>query len=154
MSRPFIEFVHPDDRDRTLEQNRRVHSAEQALAFENHHPCKGGSHLWLRWNAASDSAFRTICSVARGVTESELAEEQRERLVRELQTALAEVTTLRAILPLCSCCKRIRDDENCWHSVEGYTARHTRIRFSHGVCPGCMATGFEPHLRELEGEAK
>lgn len=154
MSRPFIEFVHPDDRDRTLEQNRRVRSGEQALAFENRYLCKDGSHRWLRWNAASDSTVRTIYSVARDVTESKLAEEQREQLVRELQTALAEVQTLRAILPMCSYCKRIRDDENYWQSVEGYIARHTRTRFSHGVCPGCMVTELEPHLRAMEGGAK
>jgi len=57
--------------------------------------------------------------------------------VRELQTALAEVKTLQAILPLCSYCRKVRDDEDYWHSVESYVARHTGTRFSHGICPEC-----------------
>ncbi|MGK2935071.1 MAG: PAS domain S-box protein [Gemmatimonadaceae bacterium] len=47
--------------------------------------------------------------------------------------------TLREILPICSYCRKIRDDENYWHTVEGYISRHTDTRFSHGVCPSCMA---------------
>jgi PAS domain S-box-containing protein len=78
-SRPFIEFVHPDDRERTLKQN-------------------------------------------------------------------AEVRTLREILPICSYCKKIRDDENYWQSVESYFSRHTNTRFSHGVCPSCFEKMVAPQL--------
>jgi PAS domain S-box-containing protein len=55
MSRPFIEFVHPDDRERTLKQNAQVRGGGQALAFENRYLCKDGSFRWFRWNAAPDS---------------------------------------------------------------------------------------------------
>ncbi len=153
MSRPFIEFVHPDDRERTLEQNRRVRSGERALAFENRYLCKDGSFRWLRWNATPDTAYRTIYSVARDMTETKRIEEERNALVVELQTALAEVATLKDILPMCSYCRRVRDDENYWHSVESYIARHTKSRFSHGICPGCMTDQIEPQLREIERQA-
>lgn len=139
MSRQFIEFVHPDDRERTLRQNAQVRSGGQALAFENRYLCKDGSFRWLRWNAAPDPNAKVIYSVARDITDSKQAEEERERLVRELQAALAEVNSLRAILPICSYCRKIRDDENYWHTVEGYIERHTSTLFSHGICPDCMA---------------
>ena len=146
MSRPFIEFVHPDDRQRTLDQNAAVRSGGNALGFENRYLCKDGSYRWLRWNAAPDSASRVIYSVARDVTGIKQAEEERERLVRELQTALAEVRTLQEILPICSYCRKIRDDENYWHTVEGYISEHTGSRFSHSICPSCMENHVEPNL--------
>ncbi len=151
MARPFIEFVHPDDRERTLKQNASVRAGSNAVAFENRYLCKDGSHRWLRWNAAPDSDENVIYSVARDITASKQAEEEREQLVRELQAALTEVNTLRDILPICSYCRRIRDDENYWHSVEGYIAHHTSTQFSHGICPSCMDTLVETHLGDAKG---
>jgi len=149
MARPFIEFVHPDDRERTLEQNARVRAGGQALGFENRYMCKDGSYRWLRWNAAPDAAHSLVYSVARDVTAIKQAEAEREQLVRELQTALAEVRTLQEILPICSYCRKIRDDENYWHTVEAYISQHTSTRFSHGICPACMAEHVRPQLAEL-----
>jgi len=144
-SRPFIEFVHPDDRERTLKQNARVRAGGQALAFENRYLCRDGSYRWLRWNAAPDSGEQVIYSAARDITEQKKAEEEREQLVLDLQTALAEVRTLQEILPICSYCRKIRDDENFWHTVEAYIARHTATRFTHGICPSCMVK-LEPEF--------
>ncbi len=138
MSRPFIEFVHPDDRERTLRQNAAVRSGGQALAFENRYLCKDGSFRWFRWNAAPEPGTKVIYSVARDITASKQADEERERLVGELQAALAEVNSLRAILPICSYCRKVRDDENYWHTVEDYISRHTSTMFSHGICPDCL----------------
>ncbi len=139
MSRPFIEFVHPDDRERTLGQNAAVRAGGKALAFENRYVCKDGSHRWFRWNAATDSNEKVIYSIARDVTESKKAEEEREQMVRELQAAAAELKTLQEILPICSYCRKVRDDENYWHTVEHYISEHTNTMFSHGICPSCMA---------------
>jgi PAS domain S-box-containing protein len=152
MSKPFIEFVHPEDRERTLNQNRDVRGGGRALSFENRYLCKDGSYRWFRWNAASDSPQKVIYSVARDVTASKQAEEERERLVRELQSALAEVKTLREILPICSYCRKIRDDENYWHTVEHYISEHTMTRFSHSICPSCMATEVESQLGAQDGK--
>jgi PAS domain S-box-containing protein len=151
MSRPFIEFVHPDDRERTLNQNRAVRGGGKALGFENRYLCRDGSYRWLLWNAAPDPDGRVIYSVARDITERKQAEEERERLVRELREALAEVTTLREFLPICSYCKKIRDDRNYWQSVEAYLSRHTNTRFSHGICPTCYEREVEPQFTEPEG---
>lgn len=149
MSKPFIEFVHPDDRERTLQQNANVRGGAQALSFENRYLCKDGSYRWFRWNAAPDLEEGVIYSVARDITADKRAEEERERLVGELKTALAEVKRLQEILPICSYCKRIRDDENYWHTVESYISHHTDSRFSHSVCPSCMNNVVEPQLKKL-----
>ncbi len=148
MSKPFIEFVHPDDRDRTLQLNRDVRGGGHARLFENRYLCKDGSYKWLLWNAAPDGGRQVIFSVARDITARKHAEQERETLVRELQAALDEVRTLQEFLPICSYCKSIRDDENYWHAVESYISKHTNTQFSHGICPACYVSVVEPHLKE------
>lgn len=69
------------------------------------------------------------------ITTRKQAEAERENLIRDLQSALANVKTLRKLLPICAGCKKIRDDEGYWQSVEGYMLHHADIRFSHGLCP-------------------
>ena len=145
-STPMFEFVHPDDRERTLDQNRRVKSGEQALAFENRYRCKDGSYKWLLWNATADLDHQVIYSVARDITERQQAEQEREQLLRELQSALAEVKELQKILPICMYCKSIRDDENYWQTVETYISHHTNTTFSHGICPTCYENVIEPQF--------
>jgi PAS domain S-box-containing protein len=152
MAKPFIEFVHPDDRERTLKQNLEVRSGGQALSFENRYLCKDGSYRWFLWNAAPDSVEHVIYSMARDVTVRKQAEEERERLLTELQSALAEVKTLQEILPMCSYCRKIRDDENYWHTVENYISQHTSTRFSHGICPHCLETELGSPSEDSERE--
>jgi PAS domain S-box-containing protein len=150
MACPMIEFVHPDDRERTRAQNGAVRTGGQALAFENRYRCRDGSYRWLLWNATADLEHELIYSVARDVTDRKVAEEERERLVRELQAALAEVKTLRAILPICSYCNRIRRDDNYWQRVDVYISQHTNTQFSHGICPTCYRDEVQPQLDELD----
>jgi PAS domain S-box-containing protein len=136
-SKPMFDFVHPDDRARTLEQNGRVRAGGQALSFENRYLCKDGTYRWFLWNATADVEHQLIYSVARDITQRKQAEEERERLLGELQAALAEVKKLREILPICMFCKNIRDDENYWQTVEAYISQRTNTTFSHGICPEC-----------------
>ncbi len=65
------------------------------------------------------------------------AEVEREKLIAELQKALAEVKTLSGMIPICAWCKNIRSDQGFWQSVEEYVGNHTHAEFSHGVCPKC-----------------
>lgn len=148
MSQPFIEFVHPDDRERTLQQNAAVRAGGQAKGFENRYVCKDGSYRWLQWNATSHPSERVIYSVARDVTEQKQLETERAQLVAELQASLAEVKALQKILPICSYCRKIRDDEDYWQTVESYISQHTNTRFSHGICPSCLATHVDPQFRD------
>jgi len=144
MMRPFIEFVHPDDRARTLDQNAVVRAGGKAVGFENRYLTKDGGYRWLHWNSTPMTIDRLIFAVARDVTEVKRADAERDRLMRELQTALAEVKTLQKILPICSYCRKVRDDENYWHTVESYVSRHTGSMFSHSICPSCMEKHVEP----------
>ncbi len=65
------------------------------------------------------------------------AEEEKERLIVELQNALANIKTLSGLLPICASCKKIRDDDGYWTMVETYLADRSDAEFSHGICPDC-----------------
>ena len=56
---------------------------------------------------------------------------------KELEEALEEIKTLTGILPICSYCKQIRNDDGYWQQVEEYISQHSGALFSHGVCPSC-----------------
>lgn len=58
---------------------------------------------------------------------------------RELREALAQVKVLRGLLPICSYCKKVRDDRGYWHRVEEYIQSYTDAQFSHGICPTCLS---------------
>ncbi|MGH9469539.1 MAG: response regulator [Terriglobia bacterium] len=60
--------------------------------------------------------------------------------VKELEEALGRVKRLQGLLPICSYCKRIRDDRNYWQQVEGYIQEHSEAEFTHGICPQCYET--------------
>jgi hypothetical protein len=60
-----------------------------------------------------------------------------EKLIIELQEALANVKTLRGLMPICAWCKKVRDDKGYWKEVEEYVRDHTDADFSHGMCPQC-----------------
>jgi sigma-B regulation protein RsbU (phosphoserine phosphatase) len=68
--------------------------------------------------------------------------------VCELEEMMAKVKQLRGLLPICSYCKKIRDDRNYWQQVEGFISEHSEAQFSHGICPDCYVKYVKPQLDE------
>ena len=77
------------------------------------------------------------------ITARKQNEAKLEALVVELQHALAEVKTLKGLLPICSSCKKVRDDHGYWQQVEVYVMEHSQAAFSHGICPDCAKSFLE-----------
>lgn len=75
---------------------------------------------------------------AMDVTDQKKAERELQATLSSLQQALAEVRTLKGLLPICSWCKKIRGEDGNWHPLESYVAEHSDASFSHGICPGCL----------------
>jgi hypothetical protein len=67
------------------------------------------------------------------------AQLEKDKLIVELQQALQKVKTLSGLLPICTCCKKIRDDEGYWKQIESYISEHSEVDFSHSICPECAA---------------
>lgn len=78
-----------------------------------------------------------VIEISRDITKRKRAEEERGKLIESLQKALANVKTLRGLLPICSSCKKIRDEEGYWHQVEVYIRDHSDADFSHSICEDC-----------------
>jgi PAS domain-containing protein len=74
------------------------------------------------------------------ITERKRAEAEREKLILDLQDALAKVKTLSGLVPICAWCKKIRDDQGFWKQVEVFIQGHSDAVFTHGVCPECMTS--------------
>ncbi len=66
--------------------------------------------------------------------------------IRELQHAMAKIHELQELIPICSYCKKVRDDGNYWQQVENYISTRAGVRFSHGVCPQC----YDKVIAQLE----
>ena len=81
------------------------------------------------------------------IVQRQRAEAEREKVIAELQEALASVRTLSDLLPICASCKKIRDDKGYWNQIETYIEEHAGTRFSHGICPQC-AKSLYPELFE------
>ncbi len=72
----------------------------------------------------------------------------------KLQKALDEIKTLRGIIPICSHCKQIRDDEGLWKQMEEYIHAHSEAEFSHGICPSCMRKHYPEHFESINPDEK
>lgn len=83
------------------------------------------------------SGLEKCMATINGEREKQRHREEREKLIAELQEALATIKTLHGILPICSSCKKIRDDKGSWTQIETYISEHTDAEFSHGICSEC-----------------
>ena len=108
--------------------------------------CKDGHTIDVEWFDKrlcdkEGKAIGLIC-IGHDVTEQRSSEKQKEVLIHELQDALSKVKTLQKLLPICSQCKKIRDDEGYWNRIEEYFNKHSDTQFSHGLCPDCAEAYF------------
>ncbi|HPN44406.1 MAG TPA: PAS domain S-box protein [bacterium] len=89
-----------------------------------------------------------IISVTRDISELKNKEQDLISTVASLQKALEEIKTLRGIIPICSYCKKIRDDQGYWSQVESYVSKHSEAQFSHGLCPDCIKKLYPEFYKE------
>jgi hypothetical protein len=82
------------------------------------------------------------------------AEKQQRELVLELQSALSKVKLLSGFLPICSSCKRIRDDKGYWEQIESYVREHSEVEFSHSICPECVKKLYPEYAKRILEEKK
>jgi len=91
----------------------------------------------------------------RDITQKKRGDKEKEELIQELQKALTDVKTLGGLLPICAWCKKIRDDQGYYHQIETFIAKHSEVKFTHGICPECRERfdrDAEPReLREASG---
>jgi PAS domain S-box-containing protein len=87
--------------------------------------------------------------VVRDTTDLAKVEKEKNELIEKLQKALAEIKTLRGILPICSICKNIRNDEGYYEQIESYIHKHTGVDFSHTICDQCMKEHYPQEYKSI-----
>ncbi len=138
LGRNAFELVHPDDRAATTALFSNPEGQGQTIFRYRH---QNGEWRWLE---STGKAYTTaagearVVIISRDVTDRKVEEEERESHMILLQHALDNIKTLRGMLPICSHCKKIRDDQGQWHTVETYVKDRTEVDFSHGICPDCL----------------
>jgi PAS domain S-box-containing protein len=156
VGRNVFELMHPEDLGHLqglFGQLLQQPGATLRDQFRFRH--QDGSWRWIEGsgtNLLAEPSIQAIVTNYRDVTERRQALEEIRRLnrelerrVAELEDALAQVKQLRGLLPMCSWCQKVRDDQDYWHRVEDYFSEHTELRFTHGICPEC-------HRKLLESE--
>ncbi|GEM_PF-7090447 len=134
-------LIHPEDRGRVLSAVEEALRNHSSLTLEYRFQHKDGTFLHLLDQSfivrdAAGKAIRSLGSLT-DITERKRAEEERDKLLRELQEAQASVKILSGLLPICSSCKKIRDEQGEWQVLERYLHSHTEATLTHGLCPEC-----------------
>ena len=129
----------------------KIKETKQPVTVEHLHYDKDGNPKNVEVHAYpifdSEGNVSQMIESSLDITERKQAEEEREKVIEELQDALAKVKTLSGLLPICSSCKKIRDDNGYWNQIEAYIRDRSEAEFSHSICPECRKKLY-PELYE------
>lgn len=148
------DVLHPDDYPSCAAAHARLLQGEAFEGLVFRIVTRSGEELIVEGgsNPQFDEAGRVVAvrAIYRDVTAQRAAAVELRRLqdelqarVNELEAALTQVKELEGLLPICSWCKKVRDDGDHWQEIEKYISSHTRAHFTHGVCPGCYEEQME-----------
>lgn len=84
------------------------------------------------------SGKKMLYSIVHDISDRRKAEEEKEKLILELKDALQKIKKLSGLLPICSSCKKIRDDKGYWNQIESFLKEHSEAEFTHSICPDCL----------------
>jgi PAS domain S-box-containing protein len=106
------------------------------------------ANLVVRTVLNSDGTVAYIEGFVEDITQRKQTEEERERLVLELREAISQVKTLHGLLPICTSCKKIKNDKGYWEQVEVYVRDRSEADFSHGICPECAERLYPEYFKK------
>jgi hypothetical protein len=136
---------------------QQVFATQEKLIGELRFVKENGDQFYaqLEGMAVEDKERRSafVRLIISDITERKRIEEEKERLIIELQNALAQVKKLSGFIPICASCKKIRDDKGYWRQVEEYIRDHSEALFSHSICPDCMRSLYPEIAADVLGPA-
>ncbi len=154
----FLAAVHPDDRE--MVESTYKNAIQNKIPYECVHRVvlKNGEVRVVLEKSEDivDENGETVHSFGftQDITEQKRAEEEREKMIENLQKSVDEIQTLRGILPICSFCKNIRNDNGYYEKIEAYFHKHSGVDFSHTICPRCLRENFPNEYDEvMKGKA-
>lgn len=136
-----------DDNEEPCPMKKVSESGKPVTIVHEHYRADGEKRLYEitatpLWS--QEGTFQGIVESMRDITEYQRVEQEKERLITELQKSLSEIKVLKGLIPICAWCKKVRNDKGYWEKVENYIEKHSDARFTHGICDEC--------LRKAEGK--
>jgi len=150
VGRGFSAFIHPEDLP--LVQLAISQLPDSGPGKPTDVRLRLASGDWLEvelllstFSISGVSGHPTLLS-ARSIAERKRSQQEREKLIQELQDAFAKIKVLSGFIPICASCKKIRDDQGYWNQLEAYIQSHTEAQFSHGICPDCATSLYSDYF--------
>jgi len=138
-----MSLLYPDERlEELVDTMERVKRGDHVGCFESARVRKGGRQIPVSVTISPmmtvDGKVTGASVIARDITCRRRNELERTKLIEDLTKSLNDAKMLSGLIPICACCKQIRDDHGDWHQLEAYISDHSEAVFSHGICPSCF----------------
>lgn len=122
------QFIHPDDADRLKNEDETANKENEFFISEVRVNLSSGKEKWIQFSSKPTNRMKNGSYIWSGyiidITDRKKMED--------------EIKTLQGIIPICSYCHNIRDDDGAWDKVDAYISKHSEAKFSHGICPSCL----------------
>ena len=127
--------VDPPRGNLLLSPYKQLHAGLRHLTWQTRRIAEGDYSQRVHFMGDFSTAFNSMVK----------ALEEKRQVEESLRVSDARIKRLEGIIPICSFCKKIRDDSNLWQQMEAYVSDHSEAQFSHSICPACM----EKHYGDL-----
>ena len=155
----IFSYIHPDDLKKGLQQVQEHFDGKTSrYQAEMRIRAKDGTWRWIGnygrvEERNADGAVVKFIGINFDINKRRIIEEELLEQNREMKEALEHIKVLQGLIPICSYCKKIRDDKGIWDQIETYISHHTDAEFSHSICPDCMKK-FYPEYDDNANAAK
>jgi len=154
----WYNMIHAEDKEIVFRQIAQLLRGEAPAPIKHRITHKNGSILWLKNTSLPvfDAKGKLIAydGLVVDISKAEFAGAKQDDQIAELTSALAMVKMLHSLLPICSACKKIRDDKGYWQQIEAYiTGHYSAIKFTHSICPDCARRLYPQCYNDAGGVA-
>ena len=138
------EMVVDEEKDLFMKKNEEAYNGLKEFCWEGKFLINS-TVRWLHFESIPkllDKGETIWTGILYDISERKKREQEMQELIDILDSAVDEIHTLRGIVPICGNCKKVREDEGYWESVDAYISKHTHARFTHSICPDCAASHY------------
>lgn len=138
----FWMMVEPEDISKLKSDDNTANKKNDTFISETRMNLPSGKQKWIQMSSKPTSKKKNGAVVWSGyiidITERKEIEIERDELISSLKKATNEINILQGVIPICSHCHSIRDEDGAWDRMESYIDKHSEASFSHGICPSCV----------------
>ena len=149
----WFNMIYEEDRGRVLQFNSDILTGQKNTILEHRIYHKNGSIRWVKNIIVRHCGIRNELiaydGLIRDITAKKKAETDKEKIIVQLKQSLTEIKVLKGILPLCSFCKKVRNDGGYWEQVDVYIKKYTDAEITHSLCPECLKKHYPEEYEDM-----